>query len=254
MKIGDKVIAMVDGIDVTRGKIYKIIEVGDLLIKIIDDRGDSQWVKSINYELVEILKVGDKIRIEHVYEGSVYEDDVKEGCIYTVNNIEEQGFDFTDGEYDFYCFFENDEDFEYELVDEEEILKECKEFEEQLKKKEEIKLKAKEEAKEYMEEFDEQTDAVSKVVKTATVNTDELVAQLKEREEKNDKVNHPSHYQTAGGIEVIEYIASLLGDNVKYYYLGNVIKYVSRFDKKNGVEDLEKARFYLNKMIEMEEK
>ncbi len=75
-----------------------------------------------------------------------------------------------------------------------------------------------------------------------------------EETKKNDKVNHPSHYQTAGGIEVIEYISSLLGDNVKAYYLGNVIKYVSRFDKKNGVEDLKKARFYLNKMIEMEDK
>ncbi len=200
------------------------------------------------------MKIGDKIRIEHVYVGSVFEEDVTEGCVYTVANVYAYGFDFTDGENEFYCCYENDTDFEYELVNEEKILKECKEFEEQLKKKEEIKLKAKKEAKEYMEELDKQMDAVSEVAKTITINTDELVAQLNEMEEKNDKVNHPSHYQTAGGIEVIEYIASLLGDNVKYYYLGNVIKYVSRFDKKNGVEDLEKARFYLNKMIEMEDK
>lgn len=183
------------------------------------------------------MKIGDKIRITCVYSDSTFLNDVKVGETYTVSKIRKWGFDFNDDENEFYCCFENDEDFEYELVDEEEI-----------------KLKAKKEAKEYMEEYERQMSAVSEVVKTTTVNTDELVAQLKKREEKNDKVNHPSHYQTAGGIEVIEYIASLLGDNVKFYYLGNVIKYMSRFDKKNGVEDLKKARFYLNKMIEMEDK
>lgn len=175
------------------------------------------------------MKIGDKVRIERVYVGSIFEYDVKEGHIYTVTNVYKSGFDFTDGENRFYCYYEDDKDFEYELVDEEEILKECKEFEKQLKKKAE-KIKLKKEAKEYMVEYEKQMS-----------------------KEKNDKVNHPSHYQTAGGIEVIDYIASLLGDNVKYYYLGNVIKYVSRFDKKNGIEDLEKARFYLNKIIEMGE-
>lgn len=72
---------------------------------------------------------------------------------------------------------------------------------------------------------------------------------------KVDNVNHPNHYKTPGGIEVIEYIDSLLGDNTKAYYIGNIIKYISRYDKKNGLEDLKKAKFYLEKMIEkMEEK
>ena len=35
------------------------------------------------------------------------------------------------------------------------------------------------------------------------------------------------------------------------YLVGNVIKYISRYDEKNGVEDLEKARWYLNKLIEL---
>lgn len=67
---------------------------------------------------------------------------------------------------------------------------------------------------------------------------------------KVDNVNHPNHYKTPGGIEVIEYIDSLLGDNTKAYYIGNIIKYISRYDKKNGLEDLKKAKFYLEKMIE----
>lgn len=67
---------------------------------------------------------------------------------------------------------------------------------------------------------------------------------------KTDNVNHPNHYKTPGGIEVIEYIDSLLGDNTKAYYIGNIIKYISRYDKKNGLEDLKKAKFYLEKMIE----
>ncbi len=205
------------------------------------------------------MKIGDKIRITCVYSDSTFLNDVKVGETYTVSKIRKWGFDFNDDENEFYCCFENDEDFEYELVDEEKILKECKEFEEQLKKKEEIKLKAKKEAKEYMEEHEMQIDdreksneTVAKIGKNGIefIEKREFLEELKE----NDKVNHPSHYQTAGGIEVIEYIASLLGDNVKFYHLGNVIKYVSRFDKKNGVEDLKKARFYLNKMIEMEDK
>ncbi len=165
------------------------------------------------------MKKGDKVRITKVFDDSYYKRYVQEDNIYTISYVYKFGFYFTDGEKNFFCSSRNDRDFEYELVD---------------------------------EQFEKQKNVFPRV--DINLNTDEIVAQLKEREEKIDKVNHPSHYQTAGGIEVIEYIASLLGDNVKYYYLGNVIKYMSRFDKKNGVEDLEKARFYLNKMIEMEDK
>jgi hypothetical protein len=61
-----------------------------------------------------------------------------------------------------------------------------------------------------------------------------------------DSVNHPPHYKQ-GGIETIEVIEAW-GLN---YRLGNVVKYVSRADKKSdGLEDLKKAQWYLNKMIE----
>ncbi|MFQ9297749.1 MAG: DUF3310 domain-containing protein [Clostridia bacterium] len=70
-----------------------------------------------------------------------------------------------------------------------------------------------------------------------------------EVEDINDPVNHPSHY-CDGNIEVIDFII----DKKLNFNRGNVIKYTSRAGKKNPnkeVEDLEKARFYLNKEIEI---
>jgi len=66
-----------------------------------------------------------------------------------------------------------------------------------------------------------------------------------------DKVNRPSHY-TTGKIEVIDYINDkLTKEEYAGYCLGNIIKYVSRYKHKNGVEDLEKARVYLDWLIEV---
>ena len=65
----------------------------------------------------------------------------------------------------------------------------------------------------------------------------------------DDPVNHPSHY-TSSKIEVIEYIL----DHGFDYLLGNVVKYVSRAglkSKHTEIQDLEKARWYLNRKIEL---
>lgn len=71
---------------------------------------------------------------------------------------------------------------------------------------------------------------------------------------KPDMVNHPNHY-TQGGIECIKAIeASMPPDGFQDYCKGNVLKYVWRFRQKNGLEDLKKARVYLNWMIESVEK
>ncbi len=61
-----------------------------------------------------------------------------------------------------------------------------------------------------------------------------------------DIINNPAHYVT-GGIETIDFIeAKVLGFN-----LGNVVKYISRADHKGKrIEDLEKARFYLDREIQ----
>ena len=67
----------------------------------------------------------------------------------------------------------------------------------------------------------------------------------------NDNVMHPSHY-TDGGIEVIEYIrAKLSAEGFEGYCEGNVLKYMSRAGKKGDkVEDLKKASWYLNYLID----
>lgn len=66
-----------------------------------------------------------------------------------------------------------------------------------------------------------------------------------------DNINQPAHY-TAGGIETIDFMqAKLAPAQFEGYLAGNVIKYISRYRHKNGVEDLRKARRYLNKLIEV---
>lgn len=61
-----------------------------------------------------------------------------------------------------------------------------------------------------------------------------------------DPVGRPRHYQSASGLEVIDVVESFgLG-----FLLGNVVKYVCRAQRKNGVEDLRKARWYLDRAIE----
>ena len=66
---------------------------------------------------------------------------------------------------------------------------------------------------------------------------------------KKDAIN-PDHYK-AGGIEAIDYIeAKGYG---RGFCAGNVLKYVSRYQDKNGVEDLKKARWYLDRLISIEE-
>lgn len=75
-------------------------------------------------------------------------------------------------------------------------------------------------------------------------------------ENKNDPVNHPNHYQSESGLEVIDAIRAFTEDcqGIEGYYTGNAIKYICRWKKKNGLEDLKKARVYLNWLIEHEEK
>jgi hypothetical protein len=58
-----------------------------------------------------------------------------------------------------------------------------------------------------------------------------------------DNVN-PSHYKQ-GNIEVIDFIL----DQKFSYMEGNVVKYLSRYKFKNGLEDLKKARWYIDKII-----
>lgn len=75
-----------------------------------------------------------------------------------------------------------------------------------------------------------------------------------EEESNNDDsnmVNHPSHYNQ-GGIECIDAIKSATCDlnGLEAFCTGNAIKYLWRWKEKNGVEDLNKAIWYINKLKE----
>ncbi|PWV90247.1 uncharacterized protein DUF3310 [Paenibacillus cellulosilyticus] len=66
----------------------------------------------------------------------------------------------------------------------------------------------------------------------------------------SDNVNKPAHY-TAGRVECIDAIESATTElqGIEAVCTANVIKYVWRWKRKNGVEDLRKARWYLDKLI-----
>ena len=66
----------------------------------------------------------------------------------------------------------------------------------------------------------------------------------------NDPVNHPSHY-ASGGIECITAMeASMSPEEFQGYLRGNIFKYCWRFRDKNGVQDLQKARWYIDKLVQ----
>lgn len=69
-----------------------------------------------------------------------------------------------------------------------------------------------------------------------------------------NKVTHPTHYQSDITCECGRSIECLDIVRNKSFMVGNVIKYVWRYEQKNGLEDLHKARFYLDEMIKGLEK
>lgn len=66
-----------------------------------------------------------------------------------------------------------------------------------------------------------------------------------------DNVNHPNHYQNIAGVEAIDILNDVVKDlpGKQAAMLWNTLKYLLRFQKKNGLEDLKKARNYLQYLI-----
>lgn len=66
-----------------------------------------------------------------------------------------------------------------------------------------------------------------------------------------DNVNHPNHYQNIAGVEAIDILNDVVKDlpGDQGAMLWNALKYLLRFQKKNGVEDLKKAQNYLDYLI-----
>lgn len=66
-----------------------------------------------------------------------------------------------------------------------------------------------------------------------------------------DNINHPNHYQSKDGIEAIDVIKAFTAElnGVLAFDIGNAIKYLCRFNNKNGTEDLNKAIWYIQDAI-----
>lgn len=74
--------------------------------------------------------------------------------------------------------------------------------------------------------------------------------------DKEDMVNHPGHYISETGLETIDVIEAFTFDlkGIEATDTGNVLKYMCRWKSKNGLEDLKKAQWYLNHLINHVEK
>ena len=69
---------------------------------------------------------------------------------------------------------------------------------------------------------------------------------------EQDVIKDPSHYKGDGGMESIEAIRGMLGDNTAAFYRGNILKYLWRYEKKGGLQDLRKCHQYISLLIELE--
>ena len=71
-------------------------------------------------------------------------------------------------------------------------------------------------------------------------------------EQEQDNVNSPNHYQ--GKVECIDCIESATAglNGIEAFCTGNAIKYLYRWKKKNGITDLKKAKWYIDKIISIE--
>lgn len=68
-----------------------------------------------------------------------------------------------------------------------------------------------------------------------------------------DNINHPAHYNV-GKIEVIDYLQDKMTPEMfEGFCAGNALKYLSRYRLKGGLEDLKKAKWYLNRLIQVME-
>lgn len=75
--------------------------------------------------------------------------------------------------------------------------------------------------------------------------------------ESNDPmVSHPFHYQSKSGLEVIDVVEAFTDglEGIEACDTGNIIKYMCRWKQKNGIQDLKKARWYLEHLINHMEK
>ena len=82
-------------------------------------------------------------------------------------------------------------------------------------------------------------------------NIDAYIDAFEEQKGDSKQIN-PSHYISESGIEALDVLDAFkpCPEYKAGFFWGNVVKYILRFHKKNGVEDLKKAEFYLKRLIE----
>lgn len=151
-------------------------------------------------------------------------------------------------------------DLEEEEKQEEPDVKWCKD---RLKEDMPEKVKVKEEAlnvpkihisQKIVKDFENIAQEIGEQAKQTIMTMQDAMSCMGLEMPESDPVNHPAHY-TQGGIECIEAIeASMSKEAFAGYLKGNMLKYVWRYQHKGGVEDLRKAQWYLNRLIEEVEK
>ena len=73
------------------------------------------------------------------------------------------------------------------------------------------------------------------------------------KEPTPDVVNHPAHYELPNGLECFDVIVATQGkEAAQHFAISNALKYLFRHKRKNGIEDIKKAVWYLNKYIELD--
>lgn len=78
-------------------------------------------------------------------------------------------------------------------------------------------------------------------------------SEWKQEQENEDMVNHPKHYQSSKGLEVIDVIEAFTEglEGIEAADTANIIKYACRWKDKNGIEDLKKIIWYANHLIKI---
>ena len=87
-------------------------------------------------------------------------------------------------------------------------------------------------------------------LKGLTFNDEAMPPEIKLEDVVDTKVDHPPHY-TQNSMETIDVIENSM-PRVHFcgYLRGNILKYMLRYEYKGGTEDLKKARWYLNRLIQ----
>lgn len=81
---------------------------------------------------------------------------------------------------------------------------------------------------------------------------EQLIYAVDQAEKNKEMVDHPSHYQSETGLETIDVIEAFTFDlkGIEAFDTGNILKYMCRWKQKNGLQDLKKAKWYLEHLIE----